>query len=315
MRMSRQGMGPVLAGVAFAAGILGPHAAVAQGMDGWSMPSVEELKPAEPRPTPPSSTPSTPPPSTSSGEGGVGLHICNRTNVTFDVAVGYSTHTVLASEGWWNLAPGECKTPIGERLIERYFYYRAEANGGDFNGDGNYFCTTKRPFTIARADDCAARGFESEEFRRFETDGRGSYTLNITDPPPLASDQPSTGGTLPTTGEAASNLRICNGAGAKRYLAIGYSQNDQWVSEGWWNLDPGECATPVSGDLTQRYYYYRAEDTNEYFQGNGYMFCTVDEAFTIYGDENCQARGYEEHPFSEIDTGPTAPGYVYVIRN
>jgi len=110
------------------------------------------------------------------------------------------------------------------------------------------------------------------------------------------------------SGPAASDLRICNATGSRRYVAIGYNKNDNWVSEGWWKLDANQCATPVKDKLTNRYYYYRTEDTNERFVNERYMFCTVDDAFTIVGDKNCRARGYEEHGFNQIDTGPTARG-------
>jgi len=114
---------------------------------------------------------------------------------------------------------------------------------------------------------------------------------------------------------ARADFQICNESEATRIVAIGYSENDQWVSEGWWHLDPGECATPITGDLTQRYIYYRAdvEDTVQgvVFPGEGYMFCTSTDAFTIVGDQNCEARGYKTEDFREIDTGPTATTYSF----
>lgn len=111
---------------------------------------------------------------------------------------------------------------------------------------------------------------------------------------------------------ALAGLQICNGATVTASVAIGYSENDVWTSEGWWNLSPGECATVISGDLPQRFYYWRATSNAGPFADEGYVFCTQPRAFTIPGDSNCAARGYDESGFSQIDTGQ-ALDFTYTI--
>jgi len=59
---------------------------------------------------------------------------------------------------------------------------------------------------------------------------------------------------------AFASFRVCNDSGEKISVALAYfgSDADGWTSEGWWNLDDGECATPIGGDLDNRYYYLYA---------------------------------------------------------
>ncbi|MDX2483147.1 MAG: DUF1036 domain-containing protein [Pseudodonghicola sp.] len=109
------------------------------------------------------------------------------------------------------------------------------------------------------------------------------------------------GGLAPVAAEAGLNL--CNKASASHSLAVGYRSGDQWVSEGWWNIDPGSCVTPIEGELEYRYYYYHAEASTRTFLDEGYEFCTQQAAFTIEGDTDCVERGYVASAFSRIDTG------------
>ena len=110
---------------------------------------------------------------------------------------------------------------------------------------------------------------------------------------------------------ASAGLEICNDTGVQQSVSVGYRQGDDWVSEGWWNIAPGACAEPVGGKLTNRYYYYRATAAGEQFRGGGYRFCTQGEAFTIVGDTECAARGYESADFAVIDTGETAERFSF----
>lgn len=111
-------------------------------------------------------------------------------------------------------------------------------------------------------------------------------------------------------GLARSELRICNETGARHAVAIGYESAGTWVSEGWWTLEPGSCATPLKGDLKDRYYYYRAQAGGRRFLDQNYGFCTRRAAFTIKGDADCAARGYDRALFRRIDTGGTAASFT-----
>lgn len=110
----------------------------------------------------------------------------------------------------------------------------------------------------------------------------------------------------PAATEAAEedgSLRVCNQTANPVSIALGYRADRGWQSEGWWVAQPSECKEIYSGKLDARYYYiYAADDIGGgSWDGNNYM-CTRDETFTIFGVEDCLARGYERTGFFEIDT-------------
>ena len=113
---------------------------------------------------------------------------------------------------------------------------------------------------------------------------------------------------------AQAGLEICNQTSAVQGISIGYKDGETWVSEGWWNIDPGACAIVVGGNLKNRYYYYRAEVNGGPFKGEGYMFCTTPEDYTIVGDNNCSGRGYDREAFSEVDTGTKATDFTLTLK-
>ncbi|RAI03751.1 hypothetical protein DLJ53_04540 [Acuticoccus sediminis] len=106
------------------------------------------------------------------------------------------------------------------------------------------------------------------------------------------------------TTDASAELRLCNKTPVQVGIAIGYRNNEEWVSEGWWNLDAESCQVVVDGPLPSRYYYLYALDYEEGGAWGGTAFmCTSDKEFTIQGTNNCVARGYERRGFVEVDTG------------
>jgi uncharacterized membrane protein len=105
---------------------------------------------------------------------------------------------------------------------------------------------------------------------------------------------------------AAAQLTICNKTGYPADVAVGYQSGDDWQSKGWYQIDGGHCTEVISGDLTQRYYYFYAFRT----QGPGmiwhgdYWLCVSQDSFTIVGaTERCTERGYQKKGFIQIDTG------------
>jgi uncharacterized membrane protein len=103
---------------------------------------------------------------------------------------------------------------------------------------------------------------------------------------------------------SARGLRLCNRTNSRVGVAIGYKENRQWITEGWWNVGKDSCETLVAGALVSRFYYIYAVD---YDQGGVWggkaAMCTRDKMFTIRGIEDCVARGYERSGFFEVDTG------------
>lgn len=103
--------------------------------------------------------------------------------------------------------------------------------------------------------------------------------------------------------EAKADLKICNQTANTVSIAFGYRASAGWQSEGWWVAGSGACATVFQGPLSARYYYLHAIDDfgGGAWDGTVYM-CTQDASFTIFGVEDCLARGYERTGFFELDT-------------
>src|SRR5689334_1409509 len=106
-----------------------------------------------------------------------------------------------------------------------------------------------------------------------------------------------------STAPAKADLRVCNQSVNQVSIALGYRADKGWQSEGWWIAPPQKCAIVYQGDLHSRYFYlYVADDIGGgAWDGTNFM-CTRDESFTIFGVEDCLARGYERTGFFEVDT-------------
>lgn len=112
-------------------------------------------------------------------------------------------------------------------------------------------------------------------------------------------------------GPAEAGLTLCNDGAARASVAVAYADGESWTTEGWWGIEPGACAVVQAGALTQRHYYYTLSG-DPAFAGEGYSFCTQEQAFTLPGAEgDCAALGAEARPFAHIDTGPDAPDFTF----
>ena len=66
---------------------------------------------------------------------------------------------------------------------------------------------------------------------------------------------------------------------------------------------PTQCAIVYQGNLNSRFFYlYVADDIGGGAWDGSVFMCTRDESFTIFGVEDCLARGYERTGFFEVDT-------------
>ena len=102
---------------------------------------------------------------------------------------------------------------------------------------------------------------------------------------------------------AKADLRVCNETANPVSIALGYRAERGWQSEGWWVAGSGQCATVYQGELDARFYYlYAADDIGGGAWDGSVFMCTRDESFTIFGVEDCLARGYERTGFFEVDT-------------
>ncbi|WP_112664576.1 DUF1036 domain-containing protein [Microvirga flavescens] len=111
-------------------------------------------------------------------------------------------------------------------------------------------------------------------------------------------------GLLVAAAPARADLRLCNMTPSRVGVALGYRDNQGWITEGWWNLNSRACETLLKGQLAGRFYYIYALDYDRGGDWSGRSFmCTREREFTIRGTEDCLARGFDRSGFFEVDTG------------
>ncbi len=120
------------------------------------------------------------------------------------------------------------------------------------------------------------------------------------------------------TAPAQAAFLYCNRTQHPIEAAFGYREQVAWISEGWWQIQPGQCARVFNRPLTQRFYFYfarvlsppSASGAPPMTWGGKFSFCVDNKAFKIEGDGQCEARGYQERGFQEIDIGPNQRDYT-----
>lgn len=113
-------------------------------------------------------------------------------------------------------------------------------------------------------------------------------------------------GLLGFVSPAWAELELCNDTEVSQQVAVGYIQDGDWVSEGWWQLQPDSCIAAVLGALESRVYYFRAQSDGWVFRHDRVSFCTREGVFTISGNSNCASRGYQASYFAKIVTDRNA---------
>jgi uncharacterized membrane protein len=121
-----------------------------------------------------------------------------------------------------------------------------------------------------------------------------------------------------TAAPAHAAFLFCNRTQTPIEAAFGYRDDIKWQSEGWWQIQPGQCARVYSRPLTQRFYFYfaraltapSANGKQPTTWGGKYRFCIDGKAFRIEGDGKCEPRGYQEKGFQEVDIGANQHDYT-----
>jgi uncharacterized membrane protein len=129
------------------------------------------------------------------------------------------------------------------------------------------------------------------------------------------------------TTDAHAAMSFCNRTAGPLEAALGYRDDSDntaqnWVSEGWWRIEPGQCARVYGQPLGQRFYFYYAhalsqlvKDTPPTSWSGKYIFCTDDKAFRIEGDGDCPSRNYTATGFQELDLGPNTRDYTLDFKD
>ncbi len=121
---------------------------------------------------------------------------------------------------------------------------------------------------------------------------------------------------------AMAAMAYCNRTQTPIEAAFGHRETLDWISDGWWQLQPGECLRVFSKPLTDRFYFYFARalstevpDKPPFTWAGKYIFCINAKPFHIEGDGTCEARGYVSQGFAEIDIGANVRDYTLDFKD
>jgi uncharacterized membrane protein len=122
---------------------------------------------------------------------------------------------------------------------------------------------------------------------------------------------------------ASAALVFCNRTQAPLEAAVAYrgetpDDGEDWISEGWWQIEPGQCSRVYGKNLEERFYFYyamslapvTADHDPLVWSGDKYKFCTDTKAFRIIGDGQCEERNYQTKGFQQIDLGNNVHDYT-----
>lgn len=111
------------------------------------------------------------------------LRLCNKTDSTVSIAIGFKASDGWRTEGWWNIEGQKCGTLLSGPLGSRYYYlYAVDASrGGEWSGKA-FMCTRRKMFTIVGVEDCVARGYERTGFFEIDTAEQRSWTIHLYQP-------------------------------------------------------------------------------------------------------------------------------------
>ncbi|WP_336278554.1 DUF1036 domain-containing protein [Bartonella sp. CB175] len=110
------------------------------------------------------------------------FRVCNSTQQSVGVALGYRTFSGWVSEGWWVIPDAECKTLVEGALSSRFYYFYAEgAHKKEIWPGPVTMCVKDGQFTIKGVHDCFARGFQKAGFKEIDTGNQTSWMLQLTD--------------------------------------------------------------------------------------------------------------------------------------
>ncbi len=104
---------------------------------------------------------------------------------------------------------------------------------------------------------------------------------------------------------AFAELQVCNNSPEKVQVAVGYYDQTNWTTIGWYIADPNACVTPLTGELNNNTYYVYAEGyTNKslYWSGDTNMCVDTVNAFSVRGYSGCESVGYATRQYSKVET-------------
>ena len=119
-----------------------------------------------------------------------GLTLCNRTAHLIWAATAQLRNDRFHSRGWLRVPAGECTQVINESLIDRFYFYYAEAMNDEGRllreagrakiwGGERVLCTKPTRFAIDGEENCLARGYDTHGFKKIDTGAARRWTINL----------------------------------------------------------------------------------------------------------------------------------------
>ncbi len=104
-------------------------------------------------------------------------------------------------------------------------------------------------------------------------------------------------------GPARAEFSVCNQSLDVLNVAIGYEEDGEFQTEGWWSVGANRCAEVIRKPLASRYVYVYAEDVfGQPVTAGSIPSCIGTRRFLIRGTKQCWLRGYKQADFLEVDT-------------
>ena len=285
-------------------------------------------------------------------------------------AIGYVDDDRLATRGWWDLHPGQCKIVLTDEInAGRYFVYSEAIDGHKgarrtWSGETDLCVQNSGYFNLRNQEVCrdqpqAQRGFmdvsvtddadgtwttdfvEKNTYTIYSAEVAGVQRLLLDVGFPIKSvdgtmgretrraiasyrkdrgltDGNSIDDALLTSlineanvNDAKLGFFYCNKAGAEVWSAIAIPEkDDEYVSRGWWRLDPGQCVKVIKGSLTHDHYYVYgvkgdggADVPEEILAGGDRAFCINDVLFNVSNTVACTDQDLAQGLFKRVEIG------------
>lgn len=139
------------------------------------------------------------------GEARADFRVCNETDETVGVSLGYKSSDGWVSEGWWHVPGEDCEVLISGALTSRFYYLYAEnAERSQRWGGASRMCTAEEEFKIVGVGDCIPRGYARMGFGEYDTGDQQSWTVRLTPASGAAEAAALTGTTSTTAAEAVA---------------------------------------------------------------------------------------------------------------
>lgn len=102
---------------------------------------------------------------------------------------------------------------------------------------------------------------------------------------------------------ASAQFTVCNQTFDVVNVAIGYPEDGEFITEGWWTVGPNQCANVIREDLWMQYVYVFAQDVfgKAVLTGSAQL-CVAPNRFEIRGEKDCLIRGLLSAQFHEVNT-------------